>query len=284
MRSGAWRIASIYFVIALIWITLSDRALYIFQNTLTPDAYLAIGSAKGYCFVAITAFFLYRLIRNNELRSVENIERTVQSEDEAKRLGNIITKVNNIIIITDKNNFISWVNKAFEDFTGYGLEEVAGYAPSTFFVTGDTDAELLNTILKKKRVLEAFSAEVNCQKKCGSKFWVHGEYTPLFDDKNKFTGYIAVYNDITSLKYKESETGRQNDKLKEVAWLSSHEVRRPLANIIGLINLMNETPYMDEKVKILSSINKSAEELDHMVHVINSTIGVELEAVEANGK
>jgi len=284
MRSGAWRMASIYFVIALIWITLSDRVLYIFQNALTPQAYLAIGSAKGYCFVAITAFFLYRLIRNNEIKAVESIERSIQSEDEAKRLGTIITKVNNIIIITDENNFITWVNKAFEDFTGYALEEVAGYTPGTFFIGGDADADVLPAILKKKKAMQAFSTEVNCYKKCGDKFWVHGEYTPVFDSKNKFTGYIAVYNDITSLKNKELETGRHNNKLKEVAWLSSHEVRRPLANIIGLINLMNETPYMDEKIKILGSINKSAEELDHMVHVINSTIGVELEAVETNGK
>jgi signal transduction histidine kinase len=86
-----------------------------------------------------------------------------------------------------------------------------------------------------------------------------------------------VYNDITGLKQKQIEAGRQIEKLKEVAWLSSHEVRRPLANIIGLTNLMKVTPLMDEKIRILESINRSADELDKIIHIVNSTVGTELE-------
>ena len=130
--------------------------------------------------------------------------------------------------------------------------------------------------------MEAFSGEVNCAvKNAVINFGSRLNIPLLFDDTSEFTaGYIAVYSDITMLKQKEQEAIRQNDKLKEVAWLSSHEIRRPLANIIGLINLMKMTPYMDEKVKIIDSINKSAEELDQIVHSINSTVGIELEGAE----
>jgi len=280
MRSGALRIVVIYIVAALTWIMLSDRLLFLFHDTLNPQVYMTLSSVKGFAFVLITGYFLYKLIKADEGKLIESVKRSVKADDEVKRLGNIITRVNNIIIITDQNNFICWVNKAFEDFTGYKFEELAGYSPATFFAGEETDMDDLADVLSKKKAHEAFSTELNCHKKSGEKFWVQGEYTPLFDDKKQFTGYIAVYNDITWLKYKERDMIRQNEKLKEVAWLSSHEVRRPLANIIGLIGMLKLAPFMDEKMKIIANITRSGDELDKIVHTINSTIETEFEQVE----
>lgn len=272
MKSGALRIALIYLAIALAWIAVSDRMLMVYHNLLSPSLFILLDNGRRFVFVAITGFLIYRLILANEKKYIESEKQARRTDDEVKRLGKIITKVNNIIIITNKDGFISWVNKPFESFTGYAFDEVAGYAPATFFAGEETDIDVLTDVFKKKKALESFSAELNCHDKYGIKFWVYGEYTPLFDDNNVFTGYIAVYNDITGLKQKEKETIRQNNKLKEVAWLSSHEVRRPLANIIGLANMMKVSPYMDEKLKILENLNQSAEELDKIVHTINSTI------------
>jgi PAS domain S-box-containing protein len=275
MRPGALRIAVIYTVAALIWIMLSDRVLFLFQNSLSPQVFLALNSGKGFVFIITTGFFLYKLICADQEKIIETTKRSAKADDEVKRLGTIMTKVNNIVIVTDSNNYVTWVNKAFEDFTGYAFDDVAGYSPATFFAGEETDMDVLSDILRKKKAMESFSTEVNCHNKFGTKFWVSGEYMPFFDDNHNFLGYIAVYNDITRLKQKENDTARQNQKLKEVAWLSSHEVRRPIANIIGLANMMKAAQYMDEKVKILENINKSAEELDRIVHTINTTIETE---------
>ncbi|HTI61508.1 PAS domain-containing protein [Mucilaginibacter sp.] len=277
MKSGALRIALIYLAVSLAWIFVSDRMLTVYQHFLSPAWFIIFNNSRRFVFLSVTGYLLYRMIRANEKKLIESERHSRIRDDENRKLGNIITKVNNLIIITDKNNYISWVNKAFEDFTGYTFDEVAGYTPATFFIDGESGIDELSVILGHKKVREAFSTEVNCRKKNGEKFCVHSEYTPLFDDSNVFTGYIGVYNDITGLKQKQIEAGRQIEKLKEVAWLSSHEVRRPLANIIGLTNLMKVTPLMDEKIRILESINRSADELDKIIHVVNSTVGTELE-------
>jgi hypothetical protein len=44
--------------------------------------------------------------------------------------------------------------------------------------------------------------------------------------------------------------------------------------------MMKVSPYMDEKLKILENLNQSAEELDKIVHTINSTIEEEFQQVE----
>jgi len=277
MRSGALRIALIYLAIALAWIAVSDKMLTVYHDLISPSWFLIFNNGRRLVFVFITGFLVYRLILANEKKMFESEKLARRKDEEVKRLGKIITKVTNIIIITDKDGFITWVNNAFQDFTGYTFDEVAGYLPATFFAGEETDIDVLSDILKKKRALESFSAEINCHNKFNGKFWVYGEYTPLFDDSNEFTGYIAVYNDISWLKTNEREIIRQNDKLKEVAWLSSHEIRRPLANIIGLANMMKVSQYMDEKLKILENLNQSAEELDKIVHTINSTIEEEFQ-------
>jgi len=284
MRSGALRIALIYLAIALAWIAISDKMLIVYHNLLSPSLFVILNNGRRLVFVFITGFLVYRLILANEKKMFESERLARRKDEEVKRLGKIITKVNNIIIITDKDGFITWINNAFVDFTGYTFDEVAGYLPATFFAGEETDIDVLSEIFKKKKALESFSAEINCHDKYDVKFWVYGEYTPLFDDNNEFTGYIAVYNDISWLKEKEKEIIRQNDKLKEVAWLSSHEVRRPLANIIGLANMMKVSPYMDEKLKILENLNQSAEELDKIVHTINSTIEEEFEPAGQSGR
>jgi PAS domain S-box-containing protein len=276
--AGPSRIAILYVAIALIWITLSDRILYLFQNLFEPEIYSWINSGKGYFFVIITGFLLYKLIIIDERKLVESDDQQRRSDDELKRLANIVTRVNNMIIITDENNLITWINQAVEDRTGYHFREVAGKSPSELFVGPETNMDLLNLITQRKKALEIFSIDIGCYTKSGDHFWVYGEFTPLFDDNYDHTGYIAVYNDISWRKQKEDEITRQNDKLKEVAWLSSHEIRRPLANIMGLANVMRVASNMDEKVEIVESINLSAKELDKIVHEINSKINEEIKS------
>ncbi len=280
MSSGALRIALTYFIFCIAWIVISDQLLGFYHHHLSTSLYNLINNGRRFIFVATTGYLVYRMVKNHEKKLAENEILASLATEEATRLGTIITKINNIVIITDRNNYISWVNKAFERYTGYTFDEVAGYSPATFFAGAETDMQVLNSVLKSKNAHESFATELNCHNKHGVKFWVYGEYTPLFDERNEFNGYIAVYNDSTRLKQKEEETFLQNEKLKEVAWLSSHELRRPLANIIGLANLMKETTFMSEKEMILESLNQSAEELDKIVHTINNAVGEELDPVK----
>lgn len=82
-------------------------------------------------------------------------------------------------------------------------------------------------------------------------------------DGNNLVGGWAV--DITHHKAAEQKISAHNDKIKELAFLQSHEVRRPLANMLGLIELMQEdiNDISNEKLKsTLDYLRSSASELD----------------------
>lgn len=89
-----------------------------------------------------------------------------------------------------------------------------------------------------------------------------------------------VYNQNLSEKYllqannslMASEEGLKirNEKLTEIAWIQSHKLRRPVATILGLIQLLDyRNPVNPENKKILDHINTAGKELDGIIGEIN---------------
>ncbi|RYE35649.1 MAG: hypothetical protein EOP42_06275, partial [Sphingobacteriaceae bacterium] len=96
-----------------------------------------------------------------------------------------------------------------------------------------------------------------------------------FTPDGKPDGYITIHNDITLRKEKGQKIIRQNKILKNIAWMSSHELRRPVASILGLINLINETTGV-ERDEAIQMLNTCTQQLDDIIHNINHIIEQEI--------
>jgi len=61
----------------------------------------------------------------------------------------------------------------------------------------------------------------------------------------------------------------QNKRLQEIATISSHEIRRPVATILGLVNLFDHD-YINNSMnkEILAHLDSTAKELDSVIHTI----------------
>ncbi|MEO6522273.1 MAG: PAS domain S-box protein [Mucilaginibacter sp.] len=207
-----------------------------------------------------------------EIKQIEHEKNLVSNEN--KKLGNIITKINNMVVIEDAESRITWVNKAFENFTGYTLDEIEGLRPSQF-ITNPVDEKQLDTINEAQKRFESFAVDLMNYTKNGEAYWVNIEFTPMFDD-DQFIGYISIHNNITVRKEKEAEITEQNSVLKNIAWLSSHEIRRPAASILGLMDLIRNTNDVKEKEEYLAMLNDCTLHLDEIIHQINDTIYLKL--------
>ena len=181
-----------------------------------------------------------------------------------------------MVILMDVDHRITWANKAFEDYTGYKLEEIKGKAPSEFLGGDRLPPHTINEIRTRKGNLETFAIDLVHHLQGGVIQWVNVEYTPLFTDCGKHTGYIAVHKNITERKEREEKIYKQNKILQEISWLSSHEIRRPVASILGLAYLSADVKEIEEKEHIITMITSCAEELDGIVHAITNKISNEL--------
>jgi signal transduction histidine kinase len=113
---------------------------------------------------------------------------------------------------------------------------------------------------------------------------VHFEeyYSPMrmWFDVNVYpspTGLSIYFKDITERKDHLRELEHQYKQLREIARIQSHEVRAPLARLMGLVNLIKEG--MNEEAElpvILERIGISAAELDLLLReIVKQTLPLE---------
>lgn len=86
-------------------------------------------------------------------------------------------------------------------------------------------------------------------------------------------GLAVYFQDITAQKHGEEQISLKNASLDQIAHINSHIIRKPLANILGIINSLEDMPcdeeHMAEPLKLLKH---SATELDHIIKDINSRV------------
>jgi PAS domain S-box-containing protein len=83
------------------------------------------------------------------------------------------------------------------------------------------------------------------------------------------TKILGFAQDITDKVEFINELKKKNEQLAEIARVNSHEIRRPLATILGLVSLFNREEPADEfNMEVLDKLHISARELDEVIHRI----------------
>lgn len=201
--------------------------------------------------------------------AVKDIDAIKASERENKRLAGIIMNVNNMVLVTDTSLRITWVNNAFERFTGYSATDVVGHLQHELMCDPVMCEALLPDLNKNLHKWDAFSIDLPLVTATGDHYWVNAEFTPMFDEKGNRAGYISVQNDITLRKAKENEVATQMETLRNIAWMGSHQIRKPVATILGLVNLLEMNNHDSETEELVEMLKTTTLELDMVVHEIN---------------
>lgn len=87
----------------------------------------------------------------------------------------------------------------------------------------------------------------------------------LFDELENPVRIIGSIQDITEQVKHENAMQEQNTRLREISWIQSHEVRAPLARIMGLVQLLDDTDADPEIKEVLKHLSNSSEELDSVI-------------------
>jgi PAS domain S-box-containing protein len=106
------------------------------------------------------------------------------------------------IIITDTEGQIEFVNPKFTKLTGYTYEEVLNKNPR-ILKTDFTSTEDYSTLWKTIKGGKEWSGEFCNKKKNGELYWESALISPIKNEKNQITHFVALKEDIT--KQKETE-------------------------------------------------------------------------------
>lgn len=105
----------------------------------------------------------------------------------------------------------------------------------------------------------------------GDSVWVEFLYYPVLDDEGTLLGVVINSTIIDNRKKAELKVKAQYEQLKKIAYMQSHELRAPLANIMGVVNVLNMLKQKvadPEIIDLLNSLDKSTTRMDDIIKQI----------------
>jgi PAS domain S-box-containing protein len=122
---------------------------------------------------------------------------------------------------------------------------------------------------------------VRIRHKMGHYVWVQGVFTNMLADKH-IGAIICNFRDITEQKKVEEEREKmtadllqRNQDLEQFAYMVSHNLRAPVANIAGLSNILQDDEEEEaEKKHALHALARSVNHLDQVIIDMNNVLQV----------
>jgi hypothetical protein len=99
------------------------------------------------------------------------------------------------------------------------------------------------------------------------EFWRITRFEPALNEEDQIFGVSINSTDITSEVEQKEIVGNQNESLKQIAWIQSHEIRRPVATILGLMDLLKLNGHI-ESIEELQLMEQAVVELDDKIRLI----------------
>lgn len=166
------------------------------------------------------------------------------------------------ILITTADASIIYVNSAWEELTGYSLEEVEGKNPR-IFKSGKTDKTIFKKMWKTLNEGNSFTTEkIIDKRKDGSDFYINSIIFPI--RKNQETlFYVQLELDITNRK-------KLEDLKREFLSTATHELKTPITTLKLMIESEIRKIIKKEFTKInLQELQLINRELDRLTNIIN---------------
>lgn len=177
-----------------------------------------------------------------------------------KEMEEILNSITDGFFTLDKHLHFTYINSAFERICNCRKEDFIG----THYCEQFPKAVNLKFYREYSR---AVKEHVNVQ---------FEEYSPTFDKWFSVKAYPSVhglsvyFTDITPQVKDRKLVEAQNVKLNEISWILSHELRAPLASILGLAPLLNyEDPTNPDNKKMIDWIIDSCRQLDTVIKQVD---------------
>uniref|UniRef100_UPI0040490960 PAS domain S-box protein n=1 Tax=Flavobacterium sp. TaxID=239 RepID=UPI0040490960 len=186
------------------------------------------------------------------------------------RLQRSLEAIPHPMLIVDENTIIQSVNDEFESTFGYLEDEVLGLAIDFLiperFRSGHID--LYKNYLAQGGKSMKMGRNTSAITKANKEIIIDASLNTFTANGKK--SIIVIMQDVTEFKQHQDIIIQQNITLRAIAWEQSHKLRTPVANILGLCDLLKN--YEDEteenKLKYVNCMLDAAQDLDNIIRKI----------------
>ena len=241
-----------------------------YSQSIIKKAYLSVVILFLLLIIAILSYLAYDYNLALSKKELSRFRKTVEDSD-------------NIIVITDADTRIKYVNATFTKITGYTQEEVLGKSPK-MFNSGEQSPEFYKELNETIYSGKKWSGKFINVSKDGTLTYEKATITPVFNEHNEILEFVAIKLDITKetksqeqlikkekLLLQQTKMAAMGEMLQNIA----HQWRQPLSIIstasTGLLvkKELNIKTTPEEDIKTLNAINDSTQYLSETIHAFS---------------
>ena len=202
-----------------------------------------------------------------QVMAVMDLTDRTRAEEERAKLAAAVEQAKDLVLITDPEMKIVYVNPVAETTTGFSRRELSGRRAGILGAE-ELDSRLVREQLKEGRT---WSGQVTFTHKNGTTFETELTLSPILDINGAVVNFIGMARDVTSELELRSQL-RQAQKLEAIGTLAggiAHDFNNILAGIMGYTELM--MPEAREHPKLfrrLGEILKGSERAKNLIQQI----------------
>ena len=223
------------------------------------------------------------------LALARDITERKKAEEKLQMLSKGIEQSPAVVVITDLEGTIEYVSPRFTEVTGYTFEEAVGQNPRVL-KSGKQSSEYYKELWDTISSGKEWHGEFHNKKKNGEFFWEAATISPIVNKEGEITHYIAIKEDITYRKeaeaiQKQLEIAKKTTQFKQNFLANmSHEIRTPLTGVLGMIDILEQTPLTHDQKDYLNTIKSSGENLREIINQVLDYSKIEAGKVSINPK
>ncbi len=147
--------------------------------------------------------------------TVQDITEVVKAEEKIRKLSRAIEQSPAMVVITDLQGRIEYVNPEFTRVSGYTFDESIGKTPDILKSSHTTEEEY-KALWKTITSGEVWEGEFFNIKKDGMHYWESALIAPIKNDAGVITHFVAVKLNITERKKAEEALSQKKTELLEL--------------------------------------------------------------------
>ena len=259
---AALKIAGAFLVLAVLWITLSDRLVAALATD--PALVTRLQTYKGLAFVALSAGLIYALVLR-ELRTRRAADVRALRDDE--RFRALIENIQDTVTVLDADGRVRYTSPSVERLTGYPPEDRVGRSILDLVVPEDAEEARAALAAAFATPGAERTATTRIRHADGTVRWVEVSARNLLHDPN-VAGIVVNARDQTQRRQLEAEM-RQAQKMEAVGRLAggvAHDFNNLLTVILGTTESLGDSlGPEDERRAELSQLTRAVEQSQAMV-------------------